>query len=259
MSWKGIIQRCVRALGYEITRRGTPETYTLCPPYGYFTYAPWFEEWFQEKYRRIQDHTCVKEDRCYSLYRFCQHCARLPGDLAECGVFRGGTALLLASTLRESGETDKQIHLFDTFEGMPKSADGDASSHRQGDFGNTSLDHVKSLLRDYPNITFNPGFIPHTLGVVKDRRFAMVHIDLDLYQSTRDAFEFFYSRVVPGGIMVCDDYGAPAYIRAAKLAVDEFFADKPENPISLRNGQCFVIKAPASNGELPQDRAGREI
>lgn len=245
MSWKGLLQRCARAMGYEISRRGTAETYTLCPPYGYFTYSPWFEEWFQAKYNLIKDYTCVKEDRCYMLYRFCQTCMRLPGDIAECGVYRGGTAALLSSTLVEGGVKDKQLHLFDTFAGMPTTADKDPSSHQQGDFGDTSLEHVKNLLRDYPFVTFNPGFIPKTLDAVKDRKFAMAHIDVDLYQSTKDAFEFFYPRIVAGGIMVCDDYGAPAYIKAARLAVDDFFADKPEKPISLRNGQCFVIKAHA--------------
>ncbi|HWL94746.1 MAG TPA: TylF/MycF/NovP-related O-methyltransferase, partial [Phycisphaerae bacterium] len=192
MAWKGIVQRCVRALGFEITRRGDAQTYTLCPPYGYFTYSPWFEEWFQEKYRRIKDHTCVKEDRCYMLYRLCQSAMRLPGDVAECGVYRGGTSLLLASALVEAGQRDRQLHLFDTFQGMPESADADASTHKRGDFGDTSLSHVKELLKDYPFVTLNPGFIPQTLEAVKDKKFAMVHVDVDLYRSTRDAFEFFY-------------------------------------------------------------------
>lgn len=243
--WKSLLQRCARSMGYEISRRGKAETYTECPPYGYFTYSPWFEPWFLEKYNRIKDHTCVKEDRCYMIYRFAQTCMRLPGDFAECGVYRGGTAVLTAATLVEGGVRDKKLHLFDTFAGMPTTADSDPSSHKEGDFGDTSLDHVKGLLREYPFVTFNPGFIPKTLEAVKDRTFAMAHIDVDLYQSTRDAFEFFYPRMSPGGIMLCDDYGAPAYIEAAKKAVDEFFANKPEKPISLRNGQCFVIKAPA--------------
>jgi O-methyltransferase len=243
MNWKFLVQRFVRSRGYEISRRGDPETYTLCPPYGYFTYSPWFEPWFQEKYSRIRHHTGVKEDRCYMLYRLCQTCMWLPGDLAECGVYRGGTALLLAQTMVEGGVHNKALHLFDTFEGMPEMADTDQSSHQRRDFGDTSLDHVKSLLRNYAFVTYNPGIIPHTLDVVKNSNFAMVHVDVDLYKSTLDAFKFFYPRVVPGGIMVCDDYGWPAYIKAAKLAVDEYFADKREKPIALRNGQCFIIKS----------------
>ncbi len=241
-SWKGVVQRCFRAVGYEVSRRGDAEVYTLCPPYGYFTYSPWFEDWFKEKYHRIKDHTAVKEDRCYMLYRLCQACVRLPGDIAECGVYRGGTAFLLASTLVESGVTNKQLHLFDTFQGMPQTANADASTHRRGDFGDTSLEHVTNLLHEFSFVTLNEGFIPATLDVVKDRYFAMVHVDVDLYQSTKDAFEFFYPRMVPGGIMICDDYGAPAYVKSAKLAMDEFLADKPERPISLRNGECFIIK-----------------
>ena len=69
-----------------------------------------------------------------------------------------------------------------------------------------------------------------------------MHVDVDLYSSTRAAFEFFYPRMVSGGVMVCDDYGAPAYVDAAKRAVDEMFADRAEYPISLGTGQCFVVK-----------------
>lgn len=245
MGWKNLLQSFARSFGYEISRRGPSDTYTLCPPYGYFTYSPWFEKWFQEKYDRIKENTAVKEDRCYMLHRFCQMSMHLPGDIAECGVYRGGTACLLAETMIEGGLRGKQLHLFDTFEGMPESANADNSSHKKGDFGDTSLDHVKSILTGRTFVTFNPGYIPKTLQAVQDRKFAMVHIDVDLYQSTRDAFEFFYPRVSPGGVMVCDDYGAPAYIEAARRAVDEFFKDKPEKPISLRNGQCFIIKSPA--------------
>lgn len=111
-----------------------------------------------------------------------------------------------------------------------------------GIFHDTNLARVKELLKDYPFVAFHPGFIPHTLEAARDRRFALAHIDVDLYQSPRDAFAFFYPRVVLGGILVCDDYGAPAHIKSARRAVEEFFRDKPEKPIAPRTGQCFIIK-----------------
>jgi len=243
MGWKGLVQGFFRTFGFEISHRGNPETYTECVPYGYFTYSPWFEEWFQKQYKDgIESHSAVKEDRCYILLRFMEHCLHLEGDFAECGVYKGGTALQAARTLKSEDGGKKRLHLFDTFAGMPNLADADSSTHKKGDFGDVSLDAVKALLAGYSFVSYYPGLIPETLAPVKDRQFAFAHIDVDLYESTKECFSFFYPRMARGGIMVCDDYGAPAYVKSAKLAVDEFFEDKPENVISLRTGQCFVIK-----------------
>ncbi|HEX3035319.1 MAG TPA: hypothetical protein VHT73_09320, partial [Thermodesulfobacteriota bacterium] len=98
------------------TRRRTPwwtkaskknKEYVICPPYNYSTYSPWFEDWFQEIYGRIKDYTIVTEDRCYIIYRFCQHCLNLEGDFAECGVYKGGAAFLIASTLKDNSIRNK--------------------------------------------------------------------------------------------------------------------------------------------------------
>jgi O-methyltransferase len=216
--------------------------YTICPPYNYSTYSPWFEDWFQEIYVKIKDYTVVTEDRCYIIYRFCQHCLHLEGDFAECGVYKGGTAFLIASTLRDNSIQNKQLHLFDTFAGMPAIADEDASGYKEGDFGDVSLTAIKGYLQVFNFVGFYQGLIPETFEVVKNRRFAFVHVDVDLYQTARDCCNFFYERMTKGGIMIFDDYGEPRFRFAEKQAVDEFFSDKPENPISLRTGQCIVIK-----------------
>ena len=88
------------------------------------------------------------------------------------------------------------------------------------------------------------GAIPNTFDVVCSELYGFVHIDVDLYGSVKDCCEFFYDRMVPGGVMIFDDYGFERYIDAGKKAVDEFFEDKPEEVFSLRNGQCFVLKHP---------------
>jgi len=216
--------------------------YIICPPYNYSTYCPWFEDWFQEIYKRIKDYTVVTEDRCYILYRFCQHCLHLEGDFAECGVYKGGTAFMIASTLKDNSTRNKQLHLFDTFTGMPAIANEDASGYKEGDFGDVSLSAIKDYLQMFPFVIFHPGFIPQTFEGVKDGKFAFVHIDVDLYQTAKDCCNFFYDRIAKGGVMIFDDYGEPRFKFAEKQAVDEFFRDKPENPISLRTGQCIVIK-----------------
>jgi len=242
MSWKTIFKMVFRRTGYELYKIQAGKEYTLLLPYGCHTYSPWYEDWFQAIYDKIKGHTGIAEDRCYMLHRLSQHCSHLDGDFAECGVYRGGSAFLIALTLGKSGAQRKELHIFDTFKGMPGFADQDPSCHVEGHMGDVSLDAIKHYLRVFPFIVFHPGVIPETFETVKDKRFAFVHVDVDLYRSTKDCCAFFYDRLVSGGMMVVDDYGFPGYKLAAKQAVDEFFLDKPENPISLRTGQCMVIK-----------------
>jgi len=243
LDYRSIIQRVLLRMGYCIYRVGHGGPYILNPPYDFATYSPWFEEWFQKIYSKSRTHTLMKEDSFYVLYQFSRHCLRLSGDFAECGVYRGGSAFLIASTLAgSSANKERQLHLFDTFEGMPSTANEDPSGVKEGRFGDTSLGAVREYLNDFPFVSFHPGYIPSTLDPVKDRRFAFVHIDVDLYQSTRDCLEFFYHRIVPGGVMIFDDYGWAIFRDSEKRAVDEFFRDKAEVPMSLRTGQCIVIK-----------------
>lgn len=135
----------------------------------------------------------------------------------------------------------------DTFSGMPKEAENDPSGHRSGDFGDTSFDAVKDYLSDFDFIRFIRGLIPKTFSIADNSSYCFVHIDVDLYQSVLDCCNFFYHRLVSGGIMVFDDYGFIKYMHSVKKAVDEFFSDKPEVPFSLRTGQCIAFKLANKN------------
>ena len=83
---------------------------------------------------------------------------------------------------------------------------------------------------------------PETFDGLEAGRFSFVHVDVDLYQPTIDCCHFFYPRLVPGGMMVFDDYGFPA-CRGEKDAADEYFSDKAEKPFVLPTGQGIVIKS----------------
>lgn len=229
-------------LRYSIPKTGTRGVYTVCPPYPYWTYSPWLEDWFQQIYGKIRHQTIVTEDRCYIIHQFCRHCAGIEGDYAECGVYKGGTAFLIADTLINNNIQDKVVHLFDTFTGMPTIANDDPSGLTEGYFGDTSLDAVKDYLRLFPLVVFHPGVIPETFKALDGKRFAFVHIDVDLYQSVKDCCEFFYEQLSSGGVMIFDDYGSMLFKYSAKQAIDEFFDAKPETPISLRTGQAFIIR-----------------
>ncbi len=229
-------------MGYEIRPAWVCKEYAAYPPYSYSTHTPWREPWFEEIYGKIKDKTVVTEDRAYLLHQFFRHAMHQDGDFAECGVYKGGTAYLAADTLSRHSSRSKRLHLFDTFSGMPALAKQDTGGHNEGDFGDISLEAVKNYLQPFSFIDFHPGLIPETLEQAKDKKFSFVHIDVDLYQTAKDCCEFFYNRMTPGGVMIFDDYGFPGYKFAEKRAVDEFFNGKPESPISLRTGQCLVLK-----------------
>lgn len=147
----------------------------------------------------------------------------------------------MAYALQQKNNKYKKLYLFDTFNGMPKLANNDSSTHKPGDFDDVSLSLVKKFLEDFSFILFHPGILPETFNEILNIKFAFVHIDVDLYQTTKECCMFFYNRMVPGGIMIFDDYGFKSEL-PAKKGIDEFFNDKPENLISLHTGQCFTIK-----------------
>jgi len=245
MNYESMVLAMFHRLGWGVYRIGSKQEYTICPPYdNYYTYSPWFEDWFQKIYSKLTGHTLLEEHRCYVIYEFCRHCSHLEGDFAECGVYKGGSAFLISDTLVSNHVNDKQVHLFDTFTGMPEMTKQDPASNAvwEGRFGDTSLNSVKEYLQSFPFVVFHPGLIPETFEPVRDGKFAFVHIDIDLYQTHKDCCNFFYERLTKGGIMVFDDYGRDFFKASAKKAVDEFFDDKPEVPIALHTGQCIVIK-----------------
>lgn len=183
------------------------------------------------------DYTLVDHARCYILYQLAKRAAELPGDLAEVGVYKGGTAKLLALTVAPLA---KALHLFDTFTGMPPAESG-TDCHSEGDLGDTSLEAVERTLQGCENVHIYPGFFPNTARPIDGMKFCMVHIDADIYQSVKDSCHFFYPRLQPGGIMVFDDYGFRS-CPGARKAVDEYFSNKPEHPLYLPSGQSVVIR-----------------
>jgi O-methyltransferase len=188
-------------------------------------------------YKQIERYTLVNEQRAYILYQFIKQAKNHSGDVAEVGVYRGGTARLFASIVANS---DKNLYLFDTFAGMPY-VNKDLDLHNKGDFSDTSIEKVKEYVGSYKNVFYFKGLFPQTAGPISDKKFCFVHIDVDIYQSVKDCCEYFYNRLAKGGIIIFDDYGFPS-CPGAKKALDEFFKDKPEFPCYLSTGQLFMIK-----------------
>ncbi len=170
----------------------------------------------------------------YSIFAAVKQTAKVPGDIAEVGVYQGGSSKLICAA-----KGTRSLHLFDTFAGLPARKDIDLADFTEGEYA-CSLDSVRSYLRSYAGITFYEGLFPETAAPISNHhRFSFVHIDVDLYESTRSCLEFFYPRISPGGALLSHDYYAASGVKAA---FDEFLADKPEPLFELTGDQCMLVK-----------------
>ena len=157
---------------------------------------------------------------------------KIPGDIAEVGVAYGASAKLLCTFAPE-----RILHLFDTFEGLPEPTTKDSPQYKAGQYS-CDLESVKQYLA-HTRTEFHKGLFPHTAEAVKDKAFAFVHLDVDLYESTLAGLQFFYPRLSSGGILISHDYLLAAGVGRA---FTEFFADKPETVVELIGDQCMIVK-----------------
>jgi O-methyltransferase len=166
-------------------------------------------------------------------------CRGLGGAMAEAGVFAGATARLICEA-----KGDAPLHLFDVFEALQAppgpSADTGRAAELRRHFGavHGTRAGVERLLAPYPGVQVHAGIFPDTARGLEDEQFSFVHLDLDLEPSTRDALEFFHPRLLPGGIIVGDDYNA----REVRRVFDAYFAGRTDTVIALPWGQGVVVK-----------------
>jgi O-methyltransferase len=147
------------------------------------------------------------------------------GDLIEAGVWRGGVTILMRALLEVRGMTDRRVWVADSFEGLPPASSSypvDAAVSRAGAFA-ASLDEVRSNFARYglldDQVEFVVGWFKDTLPALRGRRFAVVRIDADRYESTLDALESLYPGLSVGGYLIVDDYGA---FDACRQAVHDY-------------------------------------
>lgn len=171
----------------------------------------------------------------YVLYAMASKTSYLDGDIAEVGVYKGATAKIICEASKH-----KQIHLFDTFEGLPSlSSYDDLGIFKEGHY-TSSFNYVKEYLKEYKNSHIYKGIFPYTAECIKDKTFCFVHLDVDIYESTLECLRFFYPRMSKCGIIISHDYQGSIGVHRA---FDEFFVDKPEIVrILLGKEQCMIVK-----------------
>ncbi len=228
-------QRFVSFFGFELqdnrTQAPIRDAYLYKP-----MLSPWLSSDWKQRLHSDDPRSLVPLAAKYILYSTALDAIRrCDGSLAECGVYKGGTAKILAELAPE-----RPLYLFDTFVGMPDT-DPARDLHKAGDFSDTTLASVQQYLAVHANVRCAPGLVPQSLEIVRDEFFSFVHIDLDIYTAIKGACEFFYPRLQPGGVMLFDDYGYPS-CPGARDAVEEFFNGKTEVLQAMATGQCVVRK-----------------
>jgi O-methyltransferase len=200
-----------------------------------------FDPEFLEIYRRCSPFTMTSIERMYALYQATRYVVEheVPGDVVECGVWRGGSSMLAAMTLDRAGDRQRALHLFDTFEGMtrPTQEDGGEAfaewSRLQDDDVNrwcyAALEEVEANMRSTgiaaERVRLVQGRVEDTIPEAAPTSIAILRLDTDWYQSTYHELCHLFPRLSPEGVLIIDDYGR---WDGARQAVDQYFDETGE-------------------------------
>jgi len=193
-----------------------------------------------EIFNRVKPYTMTSPERVIALCDAVRYvvAAGIEGAVVECGVWRGGSSMAAALMLRELGAANRDLYLFDTFEGMsapgehdrraggPAAADLLAASTKNAKvWAYSPLGEVRANLQStgYPmeRVRFVQGKVEDTIPGQAPEKIAILRLDTDWYESTRHELEHLFPRLAVGGVLIIDDYGA---WEGARRAVDEFIA-----------------------------------
>lgn len=208
---------------------------------------------FWPVYERCKPFTMTSVERMYAMWSAVRHIRErsIPGDIVECGVWRGGSMMLAAATLLELGDPSRDLWLYDTFEGMtaPDAIDVQQMTGRPAAdilaeqkpteddpfWAIAPLDEVKQNMTaiGYPTerLHFVVGKVEDTLTTTVPDRVALLRLDTDWYQSTLCELEVLYPKLTSRGLLIVDDYG---YWRGAQEAVDRYFESRVDAPFLSR-------------------------
>jgi O-methyltransferase len=195
---------------------------------------------FMAIHAQVRDFTMTSIERMYSLYQSIHYVIdhNLPGDFVECGVWKGGSSMIIALTLKKLGVNNRTIYMYDTYEGMSEPTDNDKDIHggsaeqqlnsaqkTENIWCYSTLDEVKgNMVRTgYPadKIVFCKGKVEDTIPHTIPAKIALLRLDTDWYESTLHELKYLYPLLSKQGVLILDDYG---HWQGARKAVDEYFA-----------------------------------
>lgn len=200
--------------------------------------APEMSEFDLETLRVVQPYTMTSTARLQALIKATRYLAkyRIPGAIVECGVWRGGSMLTVARTLLDCGDVARELYLFDTFEGMSepgprdiRRADGATARYTLDEGGerewlSVGVEQVNRTMAlcsyERERLHYVVGRVEDTVPAAAPGEIALLRLDTDWYESTRHELVHLYPRLVPGGVLIIDDYG---WWEGARQAVDEYF------------------------------------
>ena len=206
--------------------------------------------------------TMTSLERRYHLLESVRHVVRhrIPGSIVECGVWRGGSMMLIAAALLEYGDTSRDLYLYDTFEGMPPPSNVDcdyaarpatarlnAEENSKVQSGVWAIANLSEVKRNMESVGYPPERIHYVCGKVEStipkyvpEQIALLRLDTDWYESTFHELVHLYPKVAAGAPVIIDDYG---YWQGARKAVDEFLSATSDKILLHRidnNGRAFV-------------------
>lgn len=244
-----IIQKTTRRFGYEIVKLK------------HSNISNDMEAPFPDFYESCKPFTMTSKERMYAMHKAVEYIVRkgIRGDIVECGVWKGGSSMMAAVTLRHLNDMDKDIFMYDTYEGMPTPGAMDVSfddeparfgyeKHLRPDgisgWCYSALEEVKHnmSLTGYPlnQIHFVKGKVEDTIPATMPGKIALLRLDTDWYQSTLHELDHLYPRLSIGGILIIDDYG---HWKGARKATDEYFAARNVTPFLSRidyTGRLYI-------------------
>jgi O-methyltransferase len=200
---------------------------------------------FVALYEKARIYTLTSVECMYTLYRTVKYLvdSGVPGALVECGVWRGGSAMMIALTLDAIGERGRDIYLYDTFAGMTRpesvdvrSQDGmeqvsrwqafERSDHNEWAYASLAEVRANMATTGYPEekLHFIEGDVEETIPVTAPEEIALLRLDTDWYRSTRHELTHLSPRLARRGALIIDDYGA---YEGSRKATDEYFAGTP--------------------------------
>jgi O-methyltransferase len=219
-------------VGGKVTYREGDHVIGIHPIHLYSVYQHYDN--FVQMVKEVLPFTRMNPDKMWAVKQLSQ---RLPqGCVIECGVYRGGSALLWTKFF-----PNRNYYFYDTFTGAPPTSSENDNPRLAGDFARTSYEFVAELLDHVSNVHILEGFFPNTWEEPGED-IAFIHLDLDTYTGIMAGLELAYPRMAVGGMIVVDDYKPPSNYHGVAVAVSEFMKDKEEPVLHMAEQQAVIIK-----------------